>query len=783
MPQPAPPRRSGAEVDPLHPHHLLIHEGYTYLLSRMDGTLSGREDEGFYDYDTRILSWYRITLNGEEPIGVAAPTLTGERWRGVLSVQLEGGTPEGPQLRQDSLELLTTRRIGLGMVEHLTVANHSMAEQDAEIAVELGADFRDVGEVDAERRQHGTLESAWDPIACVLTFGYSAARADRRLERGLRVRIGDAWAAPAVERLKDGVPADEHRYRLRFPLRLQAHATRSMRLDFESLVDGTWRSPTEPLGGELVRALQARDRRREAVRATRPRIEPSESLVASIVEQAADDILALRNWDLETEGDGWIVNAGVPEFTGFFGRDTMSAGFQSAIMGTGVLRGALVHAAKTQGATRDDEREEQPGRMVHEMRRGPLADLGIRPHNRYYGSHTGASAFVFGLSEHWHWTADTVLLERLRGAAERATRWALECGDLDGDGLLEYVKRSKEGLKNQGWKDSDEAIRYPDGRIVANPIATLEEQGFHALALERMAEILVVLEADDEADRMLALAARFRNLIEDRFWMEDEGFYALAIDPSGEQVRTIASNPLHLLAAGVIRPERARRVADRLFERDLFNGWGIRTLSSEHPSFNPFAYHLGSVWPVESGVLANGLKRYGLDEHVERIVSAAFTAAGHCHMLRLPEVLAGHDRDHTGVPITYPGAKSPQAWSASSTILMLQSLLGLQPFAASASLGLIRPSLPEWIPTLTLRRLKVGETFVDIRFERQEDGSTEYDVLATQGELKVSRVPPPNAEPAGAGERIARAAALVARGRLARAGRIAMGLGALGEGA
>jgi glycogen debranching enzyme len=666
------------------------------------------------------------------------------------------------------------------MVEHLAFANHSMADQVADVGIELGGDFRDVGEVDDDRRQRGTLESTWDPISCVLTFRYTAEREDRRLERGLRVRVANAWSAPNVERLLDGVPDDEHRYRLQLPLTLEPHGTRSMRLDFESLVDGAWRSPTDPVTGKLARITQARDRRREAARADRPQLEPAESIVASIVEQAADDILAVRNWDLETEGEGWIVNAGVPEFTGFFGRDTMSAGFQSALMGTAVLRGALSHAARTQGTTHDDEREEQPGRLVHEMRRGPLADLGIRPHNRFYGSHTGASAFVFGLSEHWHWTGDTALLERFRGAAERATRWALECGDLDGDGLLEYVQRSREGLKNQGWKDSDEAIRYPDGSIVPNPIATVEEQGFHALALERMAEILVVLGADDEADRMLAIAAKVRDLIEDRFWMEDEGFYALAIDPSGEQVRTIGSNPLHLLSAGVIRPDRARRVADRLFEPDLFNGWGIRTLSTRHPSFNPFAYHLGSVWPVETGVLANGLKRYGFDEDVERIVAATFTAAGHCHRLRLPEVFAGHPREHTGVPITYPGAKSPQAWSASSTIVMLQSLLGLHPFAATSSLGLIRPNLPDWLPALTLRRLKVGEALVDLRFERQRDGSTEYEVLGTEGKLAVSRVPPPNAEPSGAGERLARGVALATPGRLGRAGRLAMGLGFAG---
>jgi glycogen debranching enzyme len=209
---------------------------------------------------------------------------------------------------------------------------------------------------------------------------------------------------------------------------------------------------------------------------------------------------------------------------------------------------------------------------------------------------------------------------------------------------------------------------------------------------------------------------------------------------------------------------------------DLFNGWGIRTLSADHPSYNPFSYHLGSVWPVEVATFANGAKRYGFDDVVETLATGLYSAAGHCHMLRLPEVLAGHSSEDARFPTTYPGAKSPQAWSSSATISILQSLLGVLPFAPAGMLGLVRPKLPDWLPQLTVRGIRVGEAKADLRFERRADGSTDYDVLATDGTLRVARVPPPNAAAAGRAERAARLLMRLAPGRVARAGRIAMGI-------
>jgi glycogen debranching enzyme len=416
--------------------------------------------------------------------------------------------------------------------------------------------------------------------------------------------------------------------------------------------------------------------------------------------------------------------------------------------------------------------------MVHEMRRGPLAMLGVRPHKAYYGSQTTGSMFVLGLSELWHWTGDDDLLREHLPFALRAIDWAETLGDSDDDGFLEYDRRSTDGLKNQAWKDSDEAIRHPDGRIVDNPISTVEEQAFHYIALQRMAEILVALDQPrEQADALLWRATALRSAWHGAFWLPDDAFYAIALDSDKRRVATIASNPGHALGVGIVPPEIAPSVADRLMARDLFSGWGVRTLSSSHPSYNPFAYHLGAVWPVENATIALGFKRYGLDHHLDRLVEGLFSAVADCRDLRLPEALTGHDRRDLPTPLPYPDSQSPQAWSASATVQLLQVMLGIYPFAPAGVLGLIRPRLPAWLPTVTLRGLRVGGATVTLRFDREADGTAAHTVLEQDGPLWILEVPPPDAVNGGDGM-LARLLGWVldhAHGRTATALRIAMG--------
>lgn len=713
-----------ARVNP-HPAGEILHSGYTVLVSRHDGGFDGSGRQGLYDFDTRILSRYELTIDGERPTYVGSELEGSDRWRAHLLVPRHGGRPEGPRLPQDVLELSLERRIGDGMREQIELRSHGMAAVEVTLAIELEADFADVLELGGPRRQCGRVSSSWDPIARALRLEYDVEHDGRRLRRGLRVRLLEADSTPE---------ADERglRFRIGFP----SGGRWSAVLSYDSLVDGRWREPA----AERLRQRAAMQQRWHEGRTA---LDANSPLLAGAFERAAHDLFALRNWEYDVGEDAWLPNAGVPTYTGLFGRDSLAAGWQAAMLSPEPMRGALARLAEHQATGESAWRDEEPGKLLHERRRGPLAELELVPQRAYYGEQTAPAMFVITLSEYWHWTGDTAALERYRDAALRTFAWADRYGDRDGDGLLEYDTRSSRGLKNQGWKDSDEAIRYPDGSLVGNPIATVEEQAYHFLALQRMAEVLLALGDEDGADRFLERARALGRTVNQAFWLEEERFYALALDREKRPVATIASNAGHALATGIIPAERAAGVARRLLAPDMYSGWGVRTLSSAHPSFNPYAYHLGTVWPVENATFALGFKRYGLDDEVERVVTGMLEAAAHFDLLRLPEALGGHARETTPVPTFYPESNSPQAWSASAVVLLVQALLGIYAFAPASLLVLVRPRLPPWVDTVTLRRLRVGDAVVSLRFRRQDDGSATHEVLERAGTVHVVPAPPP----------------------------------------
>lgn len=708
-----------------HPDCYVLHSGYTVLVTRPDGSFEGRGREGLYDFDTRILSYYRLTINGQHPVCVGSESDDAGTWSTHLLVSRDGGGPAGPLLPQDVLELTLARQICDGMLEQLVLRNHSMTRAEVELAIQLEADFADVLELGGPRRQCGTVTPRWDPEKRLLQLEYWVEDHSRRLERGLRVRVvhaeseaqGDAGA-------------------LRFSVGLAPRAQWAAVLAYGSFVDGVWREPTSS-------RLDERAAVRRGWHQGRTSLESSSPVLTGAFERAADDLFALRNWEYDVADGAWIPNAGVPTYTGLFGRDSLTAGWQAALLSPEPMRGAIARLAEFQATEDSAWRDEEPGKLLHERRRGPLSELDLVPQRAYYGEQTAPAMFVIALSEYWHWTGDTAALERYREAALRTFTWADRYGDRDGDGLLEYDTRSPHGLKNQGWKDSDEAIRYPDGSLVENPIATIEEQAYHFLALQRMAEMLLALGDEVEAEQFLDRARALQRTVNRAFWMEDQRFYALALDRDKRPVKTIASNAGHALATGIIPPDRATDVARRLLASDMFSGWGVRTLSSEHPSFNPYAYHLGTVWPVENATFALGFKRYGLDEEVERVAAGMIEAAAHFSALRLPEALGGHARETAPTPTFYPQSNSPQAWSASAVILLVQTMLGIYPFAQGHLLALVRPRLPAWVSEVTVQRLRVGDAVVSLRFRRRDDGSASHEVLERIGTLHVVSAPPP----------------------------------------
>jgi glycogen debranching enzyme len=443
--------------------------------------------------------------------------------------------------------------------------------------------------------------------------------------------------------------------------------------------------------------------------------------------QAVDDMESLR---LEVPVDGdkvFMPAAGLPWFMAPFGRDSLIVSLQNIIVYPQFARGALEVLGHLQATEQDDYRDAQPGKIMHELRRGELAHFHLIPHTPYYGTADATPLWLITLHAAWRATADDSLLEQHMKTAEACLAWIDESGDLDGDGFQEYQTRSTAGYENMGWKDSGEAVTYPDGTCVRGPKALCELQGYVYDAWRRMAEIYEFLNELKKADRLREKASALFERFNAAFWDEESGFYAYALDGDKKKVLTVASNPGHCLWSGIVPPDRAGRVVSRLMEPDMWTGWGIRTLSALHKSFNPYAYQLGAVWPHDNSIIALGFKRYGFAAEAGRIARDISGAASYFEGNQLPELFAGLQKDNTNFPVQYLGANVPQAWAAGSAFALLQAILGLAPHAPAGKLY-IDPRLPTWLPEITLTNLTVGDQNFSIRFRREGD-DTIHEVL------------------------------------------------------
>jgi glycogen debranching enzyme len=412
-----------------------------------------------------------------------------------------------------------------------------------------------------------------------------------------------------------------------------------------------------------------------------------------------------------------------------------------------------------QGTRDDPARDEEPGRLPYQVRSGPLARLGLNPYAAYYADFVSPLMYVISLANLYAWAGDRAAVDRHWPTVLRILDWARTRGDRDGDGYLEYLTLSPQGTKNQGWKDSDDGILDEDGRPVPAPLATCEIQAYWYCA-QKLGAILAWVRGERRLARRLWRAARaLKDRFNRDFWMEEEGFYGLALDPDKRLVRVVTSNVAQCLATGILERERLPRVAARLFAPDLFSGWGIRTLSSRHPAYHPLGYHLGSVWAVENATACFGLRRFGFDAEAVRLAESLFALSGLYAGGRIPETVGGYSREDHPSPGAYPWANTPQTWNASALPLCIHALLGLLPYGAWHVLA-VDPVLPEWLPVVELDGLRVGKTTASLRFWRDRHGRSHAKVLRKDGPLHLVRQPPPESVRAGIGRRVR---ALVAR--------------------
>jgi glycogen debranching enzyme len=692
------------------PPQLAISEGYLVLVTDLDGQILFPGDTGLYFRDTRLISSWRVFANGSEWDLLNSATIAPYASRTFL-INRAILTEEG-LVPPHSVGLALSRYLAAGVHEDLDLSNHGPKAIRFNLEIAFRCDFADIFEVKSKRIvRRGRIMTAWSAAKRRLRTSYR----NRDFERGVEIVAHGSSSKPIYA---NG--------RLVFEVDLPPGGVWHTCLLY-SLFSGGQRCEAPLACNELARDSVA-GQRADAWRQSVTKVTTSNEEIYRLFARAVEDVSALRLPIHGTDQMRYVPAAGVPWFVALFGRDSVITSLQSTLVYPDFARATLDTLAAHQANTRDDRRDAEPGKIMHELRLGELAHFGAIPHTPYYGTADATTLYVVLLHTAWMATGDDSLIERYFETAERCLEWADRYGDRDGDGFQEYATRSPVGYENQGWKDAGDAVLDVGGLPVKGPKALCELQGYVYDARMRMAEICARLGKVDRAAELRRNAAALLQKFNEAFWDEEQGFYALALDGDKNKIMSIASNPGHCLWSGIVPPERAARVVERLMQPDMLSGWGIRTLSAKHAAFNPYSYQNGSVWPHDNGLIALGLRRYGFTREAARVIRQVSAAGSYFDSHQLPELYSGTQRTATNFPVQYLGANVPQAWAAGSVFAFIQAILGFQPDAPNAMLYL-DPSLPDWLAELTVRDLRVGSQRFDLKFWREADISR-WEVLA-----------------------------------------------------
>ena len=693
----------------------------------------GARDQGAYFEDTRFLSKLRLAIAGGPPVVLSTQT----RAEYTSQVDLTVTSTQFGGLFQDPVNFLHLRReqiIDEHFVERLTLTNYLVRDIDYWVEYEFAADFADQFEVrGARRRERGTyFRPLVDERRVVFFYQgrdgvlyrvevFFPARAPDEIAGG-RARFNfhlgpnestglELHALPSLHAVRSGTSVREAADEARQP-GFRPPPTMTEEPESGWLYPGSHPAsqPPAPRRFEERVARSRADYRHWAENSSR--IETNQEAFNGALAQAVADLKALSVF---WEGRR-VISAGVPWYASPFGRDAAITAFQALLVNPDIAREALLFLAAHQGKKVDDFREEEPGKILHEIRRGELARTGEVPHTPYYGSVDSTPLFLVLYTEYLQWTNDRATGEQLLPAAEAALRWIDQYGDKDGDGFIEYKRKTERGLRNQGWKDSWDGVPHLDGTPAEPPIALVEVQGYCLDARRRMARLYRQLGRREDAARCAIAAQRLARRLDEAFWMEKAGTYALALDGEKRQVQTVASNAGHLLFSRAVPEARARRVARVLMSPESFSGFGIRTLARGQHPYNPLSYHNGTIWPHDNSLIAMGLSNYGMQKVAAQVLSGAYDASRQFRHYRLPELYCGMGRGEGDLVVSYPVSCSPQAWASGAFFLMLRGCLGLYPDAPRRRLKIVNPHLPPGVQRLILERLRVGDTRVTVDF-------------------------------------------------------------------
>ena len=652
-----------------------ILDGNTFVVSdpRGDIEASLTDPTGLFSFDTRFLSTWVLTVNGQRLNALSVDDLQYFEARFFLVP----GT--GTVYVDAKLSVIRRRAVGDGFHEELTILNHAEEPIELTVRVDADSDFADLFEVKDALKKKGTYSTRID-------------------EEGLHL-VYERETFERMTTIAASAPAAIDEKGLTFVVTLEPHGSWTTDLDVVTAAGA---------GGRFVRPKYRHGERRAQPNMGRsleswleeaPRLESDDDQLRATYRRSLVDLAALRFSPLIAGGRS-LPAAGLPWFMAMFGRDSILTSLQSLPFTPELAATTLQALGDWQGSRVDDFRDEDPGRILHEMRYGEMTAFEERPHSPYYGCADATPLYVVLLDEYERWTGDRSLVRQREHEARAALAWIDDYADLLGNGYVWYQRRNEQtGLENQCWKDSWDSISYRDGRLPGFPRATCELQGYAYDAKIRGARLARSVWNDPAfADRLEAEAADLKRRFNRDFWVADEGYFALALDTEGHQVDSLASNNGHLLWSGIVDKSKAKAVVENLLGPKLFSGWGVRTLAQGEGRYNPIGYHVGTVWPFDNSFIAWGLRRYGFKEEAATIAEGILDAAGFFDG-RLPEAFGGYERSLTKYPVQYPTACSPQAWSTGTPLLLLRTMLGLEPIGDHL---VVDPALPTSIGRLEL---------------------------------------------------------------------------------
>ncbi len=720
------PRISRSTVSPS-PRRLRLSHGSTFLDCDHDGSIRprGGSSSGLYSDDTRFVSRHELLLNDRPLVCLAAARISFRhaRWTyTAVSLPSPESRDVGGRVTVTLDRVVGARRLR----EEYTVRAYGPVPPTM-LQLQLECDFADLFEVRTER---------WQRRAGVNTTWTAGHRLETRYHRDGFVRCCLVRIVPP------GRPATYANGMVRLPVEPLGNGEWRVALQYDLITSAGARpglEPPRPPDGELAdRAERLRARWHRTV----ARAYSSDLRLRLAFDRAVEDFAALRLYDHDFSRDVWVPAAGIPWFVAVFGRDSIVASLQALPAHPLFAVGTLQKLAQWQARDLDPERDAEPGKICHEMRVGEWAHFHTIPHSPYYGTADATPLYLVLLGEAYRWLGDPGLLHRFRHTAERCLEWIDRYGDRDHDGLQEFAPLTSSGYRNQCWRDAIDGVLDEQGGFPPHPIGTCEMQAYVYAAKLSVADLFAAWGEGTRAAALRREATRLRRTFADRFWVPGEGTVAFALDGQKRQVTTATSNPGHCLWTGILDPERAQSAADRLMKPDLFTGYGLRTLSSDHPSYDPHSYQRGSVWPHDTVIAAAGMRRCGRNEDAWRLIDGVLAAASALDGFQLPELFAGLRRGPLQTPVPYEQANIPQAWAAGSIFHAVRVLLGLEPDVPGGRIYL-NPALPPWCSELVLDNLRVGGQRLKISARRHSDGTSSAEVSGRLGSLEVVTGSPP----------------------------------------